>query len=218
MSKPNLSQRFDELAAQLETVAATKKHHSGDMISGDFVDGSAFTNWKLKARNLLSLACGETSLHFQDFEKQETSPSWQTNFQIMLNLKAVFEAAREDYEGGYCTSARALIQAEVFDSELEQARALLEGGYHSAAAVIAGVVLETTLRQLCDNHSIAHGKLDRMNADLVKAGQYNVLKQKQVSVWADIRNSAAHGNPEKFTREDVEDMIAKVEAFVADQL
>jgi hypothetical protein len=216
MSK--LSRRFEELATQLEAVAATKSYKSGDWMSGHYVDNSAFINWQLKARNLLSMACGESSLHFKDFVARESDTGYSTNYAVMVHLKAVFEAAREDFEGGFCNSMRTLIQSEVFDSELEQARALLDGGYSSAAAVIAGVVLETTLRQLCDNHNIAHGKLDKMNADLAKAGQYNVLKQKQVTAWADIRNNAAHGHPDKFTRDDVSDMIVKVEAFVAEQL
>jgi hypothetical protein len=55
-----------------------------------------------------------------------------------------------------------------------------------AAAVIAGTVLETALRQLC---------LDRMNADLAKAGVYNSLMQKRITALAAIRNRAAHGKP-----------------------
>ena len=43
---------------------------------------------------------------------------------------------------GYLNSVRNLVQAEVFESELDQARELLSGGYSSAAAVVAGVVLD----------------------------------------------------------------------------
>ncbi|MGY4398211.1 hypothetical protein ACVWZA_003415 [Sphingomonas sp. UYAg733] len=136
----------------------------------------------------------------------------------MRQVKAVFEAAREDFEGGYLNSVRTLIQSEVFDNELEQARELLNGGYFPAAAVIAGVVLENTLRQLCDNHQIDRGNLNKMNADLAKVAQYNKLKAKQVTAWADIRNNAAHGHYDQFSRGDVADMIEKIEAFVADQL
>ncbi|MHC8349823.1 hypothetical protein ACYZT7_10720 [Pseudomonas sp. RT4P38] len=60
--------------------------------------------------------------------------------------------------------------AEVFGSELEQANELLAAGYASAAAVAAGVFLETTIRNLCIDHEIEHGKLDKMNADWPKCG------------------------------------------------
>jgi hypothetical protein len=81
--------------------------------------------------------------------------------------------------------------------------------------VIAGVVLETALRQLCDRENIPHGKLDKMNADLAKAGKYNKLMQKRITALADIRNSAAHGNFNQFTQQDVENMMNEVEQFLA---
>lgn len=133
-------------------------------------------------------------------------------------MKAVFLAAREDFEGGYLSSVRTLVQAEMFDSELEQAEELLKGGYVTAAAVIAGVVLETALRELCDRSSIAHGKLDKMNADLAKAGIYSKLVQKRITTLADIRNSAAHGKPEEFTEQDVSAMLQDVCRFLTDYL
>ena len=69
-------------------------------------------------------------------------------------LKVVFLAAKEDYEGGYLRSILSLVHAELFDDELEQARELLASGYTVAAAIVARVVLETTLRTLCVNNGI----------------------------------------------------------------
>jgi len=54
-----------------------------------------------------------------------------------------------------------------------------------------------------------------MNADLTKAGVYNLLAQKRITAMADIRNNAAHGNPGQFKPDDVKDMIAYVEGFLA---
>jgi RiboL-PSP-HEPN len=136
----------------------------------------------------------------------------------LLGLKAVFNAAKEDFEGGYLSTTRSLAQAEVFDDELEQARELQSKGYKDAAAVVAGVVLETTLRELCTRAGISHGKLDKMNSDLAKAGVYNVLNQKRITTLADIRNSAAHGKLDNFTPDDVDNMIRDVEKFVADHV
>jgi len=100
---------------------------------------------------------------------------YTTNHEIFLKLRAVFEAAKEDYEGGYLNSLRLLIQAEVFDSELEQASELLASGYTPAAAVTAGIVLEAGLREWCVDKGIPIGKLDKMNSDLAKADAYNKL-------------------------------------------
>lgn len=136
----------------------------------------------------------------------------------MKDLRAVFLAAKEDYEGGYTSSIRSLIQAEVFESEIEQSRELMSAGYRVPAAVIAGVVLETTLRQLCIDKGILTGKLDKMNSDLAKNGLYSLLVQKRIIALADIRNNAAHGHPEQFKDADVLDMISYVEKFIADHL
>jgi hypothetical protein len=189
-----LTKRFSDLVAQLEAVEATKKFESGGF-GGDRVDSEAFLNWKVKARNLLSSACGRDSEHYRSFVKAEEPSMYRTNFSELKDVKAVFLAAKEDYEGGYVTSVRALIQAEVFSTELDQARELLASQYLSAAAVVAGVVLETSLRQLCVDKGIPVGKLDKMNADLAKAGTYHLLVQKRITAIADIRNNAAHAIP-----------------------
>ena len=84
-----------------------------------------------------------------------------------------------------------------------------------AAAVIARTVLETTLRQMCQDHNIQPGKLDKMNSDLTKAGAYNSLVQKRITALAAVRNSAAHGKANEFTRDDVSAMIRDVQRFAA---
>jgi hypothetical protein len=213
-----LSKRFSELTEQLKAVAATKEYKNSHYTSGDYIDGAMFTNWKLKARHLIAMACGDTSEHYKEFVKRQDGSGYSTNYDTMVQLQAVFEAAQEDFRGGYLNSVRNMVQAEVFSTELDQASELLKGGYISAAAVIAGVVLETTLRKLCNDEGIEPASLNKMNAELTKAGAYNLLVQKRITALADIRNNAAHGRPEAFTRDDVEDMIAKVEAFVADHV
>ena len=46
----------------------------------------------------------------------------------------------------------------------------------------------------------------------------NVLVQKRVTSLAAVRNSAAHGKTAEYTNEDVKNLIAEVERFVADKL
>jgi Domain of unknown function (DUF4145) len=118
-------------------------------------------------------------------------------------------------------SIRSLVHAELFDEELELASELLGSGYKVAAAVASRVVLETTIRKLCGDRGIPVRmpdgkwvKLEKLNADLAKAGVYDTLVQKQVTWLADIGNDAAHGNPVKVA--DVEAMIAQVRRFVTE--
>jgi hypothetical protein len=204
--------RFDELLQQADDIESKT---TGGNSAPRYVDDNQFLNWKVKARHLLISVCGKDSQHMQLFVESEQYRPYTTNYNTFLRLKAVLLAAKEDYEGGYLMKIRDLIQADVFDNELEQAEELFSAGYLPAAAVIAGVVLETTLRQMCVDNGIGIGKLDKMNADLAKAGVYNRLHQKQITALADIRNSAAHGNATAFTKDDVNNMIRDVRRFIA---
>lgn len=212
----HLEKRFAELELQLKSLEATKKTKYSEYDDPeDHIDDDAFLNWCVKARSLIANSCGVDSQHFSAFVKAGDVSMYTTNYTTLRRAKAVFLAAKEDFEGGYLTSVKGLAQAEVFDSELEQASELLSAGYASAAAVIAGVVLETNLRNLCGTHGIPIGKLDKMNADLAKNGTYNALTQKRITALAGIRNSAAHGKNEEFTAEDVKTMISEVERLIS---
>lgn len=212
--------RYAELADQILDVEATKKskYDRNREAEYDVIDDSLFLSWCVKARNLIITSCGENSQHFKAFEKAEEPRSYESAFEPLNRAKAVFSAAKEDYEGGYLNSVKNLVQAEVFDSELEQATELLEAGYATAAAVIAGAVLETKLRNLCDVNGIAHAKLDKMNADLAKAGVHNALVQKNITALAATRNSAAHGKTGEFSKDDVKHMITEINRYVSNSL
>ncbi|EHV9709249.1 DUF4145 domain-containing protein [Vibrio parahaemolyticus] len=209
-----LAQRFNELKDQLEAIEQTKHMAEGFYGNSTYVDDELLTSWKVKVKNLLVTACGESSQHFIAFVKSEEYQSMESNYDVKKRLGAIFDAAKEDFEGGYLSSLKQLVQAEVFESELDQAQELLDSGYKLASAVIAGVVLETALRDLCSSNKIAHGKLDTMNSQLTKAGIYSKLQQKQITAIADIRNSAAHGKPELFSEQDVKNMIRDIESFL----
>lgn len=210
-----LKTRFAELLAQADAVSATKqRRHNEYRGSDEQVDSDLLLGWCVKVRNLLSTACGKDSEHFKSFAEAEKPLPYEDNPTRLSRLLAVFLAAKEDFEGGFLSSVRNLVQAEVFSTELEQARELLAAGYRIPAAVICGVVLETNLRGLCEARGLVKGKLDKMNADLAKAGEYNTLVQKRITALAAIRNSAAHGNSADFDNKDVLSMIEEVERLV----
>ncbi|MDR0183226.1 hypothetical protein [Lysobacter arvi] len=206
-----LKRRFAELVAQADSLNSTHRVRTGFQGGAEEnVDQEVLLAWRVKARNLLRIACGPESEHYKAFADAEEYVSWSGNYASFKRCLAVFSAAKEDFDGGYVSSLRSLIQAEVFDNELEQAKELLDSGYHQAAAIIAGVVLETNLRQLCAECGIGSGKMDRMNADLAKAGKYNSITQKRITSITAIRNAAAHGHVGEFSRADVASMIDDV--------
>ena len=208
-----LSKRFDELILQANSVEATKRFRHG-YVDGEFVDDEALLNWRVKARNLLASACGSDSEHYRSFVEAEQGSAYRTTCEDLARMRGVLQAAKEDLEGGHIKSLRSLVQADAFTSELEQARELLLSNCVTAAAVIAGVVLETTLRILCLKHSIRVSKLDKMNLALAQAGEFDPTVQKQITTWAGIRNNAVRGQTSAFSNGDVETMIQGVERFV----
>ena len=207
------SRRFVELTKQYAEVAATE--HSRVISSGgrttQYMDGGKLVGWKTKAMNLLMQACGGDSVHLNQFNRVADTPPYASAGKQLLEI---LKAAQEDYDGGYLTSVRRLVSAELFSSELEQAEELLRTGFHVAAAVVAGTVLETTLRALCTANGQVPSNLNRMNDDLAKTGVYNALEKKNVTAMAGIRNAAAHGQTADFTVAQVEGMLRDVARFV----
>lgn len=115
----------------------------------------------------------------------------------------------------------ALVHADTFAEQLDQAEVLLASGYKDAAAVVAGVALETHLRILARQGggsgqvaSSPKRKADVVNADLVKSGACSTVQQKAVTAWLGVRNTSAHGESSKFSDGEVRQMITGVADFV----
>jgi uncharacterized protein (DUF2164 family) len=137
-------------------------------------------------------------------------------------IRGMLEALRSDYESGYQQSVVELIHADIFTDFLEMSDYLLQQGYKDAAAVIIGSVLEAHLRKLCDKHSIpvlkpdgTHQKAESLNTELSAAGVYNMLDQKSVTAWLDLRNKAAHGKYADYVKDQVASMLENVRNFVS---
>lgn len=215
-----IAKRFVELEEQLGEILATKtrRHSSFTNSSYEHIESDRVLNWAVKVKSLFERLGSEAASQLKTFIEAEKYQSMESEVDRLARLRAIFLATKEDFEGGYLVSFRNLVQAEVFSNELEQAEELFGNGYATAAAVIAGVVLETALRDLCTARGIDRGSMNRMNDDLSKSGAYNANQKKQIVSLAAIRNSAAHGKPEEFTRDQVRGMIDDVQRFLTAHL
>ena len=126
---------------------------------------------------------------------------------------AIVKAVRKRFESSLF-DIHQLVQADLFDSELEVAAELLKNKFNRAAGAVAGVVLEGHLAQVCKNHSIKVTKKSPTISDL-----NNVLKEDDVietPQWrfiqhlADIRNLCDHKKKVEPTEGQVSDLIAGV--------
>lgn len=178
-----------------------------------------FIEWQTSVAALLSsVFTGRNAQTCTYFTQTVGSPV--TSHDLFDRLYSIFQSAKNQYEGGYLFDVRNLVHAEVFSDELEQAEHFLSQGYKVPAAVIAGTVLETTLRELCTQHANLQpaDNINRMNDDLAREGVYNKMRTDQIRALAKIRNAAAHGKPDEFNDNDVKLMIAGIRDFIANQM
>ena len=124
----DFGRRFDDLVSQAGNIESKKTRNTGQhSLEGFSIDTNEMLNWRVKCRQLLTSVCGLDSPHLSAFTKHEEPESlYITSYETFLMLKAVLFAAKEDYEGGYLNQLRSLIQADLFDDELEQAEELTQ--------------------------------------------------------------------------------------------
>lgn len=133
-------------------------------------------------------------------------PQFRQQLAILKSVKARFESSLFD--------VRQLVQADLFDSELDAAKQLAKNKFTRAAGALAGVVLERHLAQVCGNHGITVTKkspgIADLNDALKEAGVGDVPQWRFVQHLADIRNLCVHNKTTEPTVEQVDDLVAGV--------
>jgi len=133
-------------------------------------------------------------------------PQFQQQLNILKSVKRRFESSLFDI--------KQLVQADLFDSELDAARELNKKGFTRGAGAVAGVVLESHLSQVCDNHKI---KVTKRNPAINDFNQ--LLKDNEViemPTWrfiqrlADLRNLCDHKKKTDPKAEDIDELIEGV--------
>lgn len=135
-------------------------------------------------------------------------------FQQQLNI---LESAQKRFESSLF-DIKQLLQADLFDSELEAARELNGKGFIRGAGAMAGVVLESHLTQVCENHNI---KITMKNPTIHELN--DLLKTNdiiEVSTWrfiqhlGDLRNKCDHKKKTDPTQQEIEELIEGVAKIV----
>ena len=137
-------------------------------------------------------------------------PRFRQQLAIVSAIEKRFESSLFDIEQ--------TAQADLFDSELGTANTLAQRGLFRPGGVIAGVVMEKHLAQVCKNHGIKLRKRKLGIADYNEA-----LKKERVidtpqwrfnQLLADLRNLCAHNEEKGPTKEDVFDLIKGVTKII----
>jgi len=217
LDEKKLSEKAQAILADAKR-ALSSSGWDGHTFDGVLPDTTAYLRVRTEALNLIGRVCGRESDHYRELQRVVGSDAGSGD---LLEVIGVIEAAIRDFEGGFLFDVRTLVAAEILDDFIEQARELLDAGYHVPAVSLAGAVLEDGLRKLCDRHGVPYPEkpgIEKLNVAVAKANHYDKLVQKRITHLADLRNKADHGEFSKVTKEDAKDMIDWLRRFAADYL
>jgi len=137
-------------------------------------------------------------------------PRFQQQVDILKSAKRKFESSLFDI--------KQIIQADMFDSELQAANELSKKGFLRGAGAICGVVLERHLNQVIENHKITISKKNPTIADL-----NDLLKKEEIietQDWrfiqhlGDIRNLCDHSKEREPQKDDIEDLLRGTDKII----
>lgn len=132
-------------------------------------------------------------------------------FQQQLNI---LKSARKRFESSLF-DIKQLLQADLFDSELEAAIELNKKGFTRGAGAIAGVVMEKHFAQVCENHNISISKktptINDYNEALKSNNNIEIHDWRFIQHLGDLRNLCDHNKKKEPTKEQVEELIMGVE-------
>ncbi len=217
MNVADFSTRADAIIALGEQVLPTWRTTQ----YGHEYDNTLYASFRAAGMSFLANTFGTDHPYYREFEKH-SADAYTTTLKSSIG---VLKAARDEVAGGWAVSTRGLVSAEIFADFLEMAEHLLEQGYKDPAAVMIGSVLEEHCRKLAQKHGVplevpdkngnpVPKKAEVINADLQKAGVYNLLQQKSVTAWLDLRNKAAHGKYAEYSEDHVQLMLAGLRVFL----
>ena len=211
-------ERLAALIEKGEAVLTTHKPNPPGIVGFPTLDGGRYTEWRSQVLVCLTQVFGSSHTYTASFDHETSSGARRGSTESGLG---VLRAALEDVEQGHLATLEDMATAEVFSDFLDQADHLLQNGYAAPAASLAGAVLENGLRSIAERNEIvikARDDLSALNSRLGAKGIYNRLRQKEVSVWIDVRNLADHGRFDDLTEENVEGLIRGVRSVLAEML
>ena len=126
---------------------------------------------------------------------------------------SIVKAIRERFRSSLF-DIRQLAQADLFDSELDAAKELAENKFTRAAGVLAGVVLERHLKEVCGNHGLTLRRkapqISHLNDALKGGSVIDIPQWRSIQHLGDLRNLCAHDKESEPTLDQVKDLLTGV--------
>ena len=183
-----LPNRFDDFCGYYEKPKTRKELTNESYRISDYLVGLRMT----RARDTQDVVSPSAAI-----------PSFKQQLAIVKAVRNRFESSLFDI--------RQLVQADLFDSELEAAKAFVKHGFLRAAGAVAGVVMEKHLAQICDNHAITIRKrkptIGDFNEALKNANVIDMPGWRFNGYLGDIRNLCGHKRDTEPTKEQVDELV-----------
>lgn len=123
---------------------------------------------------------------------------------------AILTAAEKRFESSLF-EIRQLVQADLFDSEVEAARELLKQKFARAAGAVVGVLLEKHLAQVCEDHGVTvtkkHPTISDLNDFLKNSAVIEMAQWRFIQHLGDLRNLCDHNKKTEPSGGQVTDLI-----------
>lgn len=133
-------------------------------------------------------------------------PKFEQQMSILKSVQGRFESSLYDI--------RQILQADLFDDELDTSKELLKNGFVRAAGAVAGVVLEKHLKEVCKNHNVRSAKktpsISDFNDLLKNENVIDVPTWRFIQHLGDIRNLCDHSKEREPVKDEVSDLISGV--------
>ena len=129
-----------------------------------------------------------------------------------LQMQVGILASAADRLEDRLSNLRGLLQADLFDSEIDAARHLRENGHLRAGGAVAGVVLEAHLKEIADKHQVRvpvkNPTLADYNQALKDADIFDIPAWRGIQHLGDIRNVCDHKKDREPTSDEVDELIS----------
>lgn len=209
-----IQKKFEELADK------AKKVNSSQQVTdvAAFVDSKKFQEWATAALNLLQKVFGEKSLYYLNFQaiySKIINIAYKESFD---NCRAIFQAAREEYESGGLSEIKLFLDHAVLEHLAASTGEYLRRGEKETACILAFVLLERAMRHLCQRKGIPEGSVEEMNEALYQAKAYLVGTQQRVKDWCYMKQDFVQGKGDKYKTAEVDDMLRGVQRLIAKEL
>lgn len=184
-------------------------------------DRSQAVAWLVSAQNIVHLICSHPQNPYRQIVDRIATEKhgWVINKSVG-EVVSVLENLFIDANSGLLASMENKVKAETFDNFLDHSQAYLSEGRKSESGVIAGVVFEDTIRQMCRVSNIAEKgvPLDELISELAKRGDLSGVGAKRARAAAHVRTKASHAQWDEFELSDVKAAIEFTRELITSKL